>query len=306
MAELNGKKIIFSPRVFTSGGGGGSYEAGTGIDITNDVISLNANTQTEIAKIAGKQDEIPVYVLQYEANETYKTENLAILTAIRSAAVGSYALFVRVGNLYLPAVTINKDTTPYVVAIDVESSSNMVMYMFEGRNSSTYRETVTTIYFGGGTSYSAGTGINISNDTISLDSAAQTSLGKADTALQSISGGTGISVSGNAVSLDSTTQTTLSEVAGKQNAPSQVTTGTNITLADNTEYRLTNVTTLTLTYPSGNFECWLRLTFASSGTINVTLPNTSTYIGSAPTFANGETWEISVKDGIVVAAKVTA
>ena len=35
----------------------------------------------------------------------------------------------------------------------------------------------------------------------------------------------------------------------------QVTTGTNITLADNTEYRLTDVTTLTLTYTTGNFEC---------------------------------------------------
>ena len=84
----------------------------------------------------------------------------------------------------------------------------------------------------------------------------------------------------------------------------QVTTGTNITLADNTEYRLTDVTTLSLSYPTSNFECWMRLTFAADGTITVTLPSTTQYIGTTPTFANGETWEMSIKDGVVVAQKV--
>lgn len=83
----------------------------------------------------------------------------------------------------------------------------------------------------------------------------------------------------------------------------QVATGTNITLTDRTEYRLTAVTTLTISYPTGNFECWLRLTFADSGDITVTLPE-SQYIGSVPTFANGETWELSIKDGVIVSAKV--
>lgn len=86
--------------------------------------------------------------------------------------------------------------------------------------------------------------------------------------------------------------------------PSQVTSGASITLADNTEYRLTDVTELTITYPDGNFDCWMRLTFAAEGTITVTLPVTTEYIGSTPTFANGETWEMSIKDGIVIAGKV--
>lgn len=86
--------------------------------------------------------------------------------------------------------------------------------------------------------------------------------------------------------------------------PSQVTSGTSIILADNTEYRLTEVTELTITYPDGNFECWMRLAFAADGTITVTLPSTTKYIGTTPTFANGETWEISIKDGIVIAGKV--
>ena len=81
-------------------------------------------------------------------------------------------------------------------------------------------------------------------------------------------------------------------------------TGSNIALADNTEYRLTDVTTLTLTYPTGNFECWMRLNFAASGNVTVTLPTGTKYIGTAPDFKNGETWELSFKDKILAARKV--
>lgn len=84
----------------------------------------------------------------------------------------------------------------------------------------------------------------------------------------------------------------------------QVSTGSNITLADNTEYRLADVTTLTLTYPTSDFECWMRLSFAASGDITVTLPTGTKYIGTTPDFKNGETWELSIKDGVVIAQKV--
>lgn len=84
----------------------------------------------------------------------------------------------------------------------------------------------------------------------------------------------------------------------------QVSAGTEITLADNTEYRLADVTTLTLTYPTGKFECWMRLTFAASGDVTVTLPTGTKYIGTTPDFKNGETWEMSIKDGVVIAQKV--
>ena len=84
----------------------------------------------------------------------------------------------------------------------------------------------------------------------------------------------------------------------------QVYSGSNITLADNTEYRLTSVTTLNLTYPTGRFECWMRLTFAASGDATVILPTGTKYIGTTPDFKNGETWEMSIKDGVVIAQKV--
>ena len=78
---------------------------------------------------------------------------------------------------------------------------------------------------------------------------------------------------------------------------------TRIALTDNTEYRLADVQTLTLTFPTGNFACWLRITTAASGTVSVTFPATVKYIGEAPSFGAGETWELSVKDGVVIAAK---
>ena len=84
----------------------------------------------------------------------------------------------------------------------------------------------------------------------------------------------------------------------------KVYTGSNITLEDNTEYRLTAVTTLNLTYPTGRFECWMRLTFAASGEATVILPTGTKYIGTTPDFKNGETWEMSIKDGVVIAQKV--
>lgn len=92
-------------------------------------------------------------------------------------------------------------------------------------------------------------------------------------------------------------------VAVKPATQSITTTGTGI-LLDNTEYRLTDVTTLTLNYPTGDFECWMRLTFAESGNITVTLPADTKYIGTAPDFKNGETWELSFKDKILAAQKV--
>ena len=86
--------------------------------------------------------------------------------------------------------------------------------------------------------------------------------------------------------------------------PQKISEGSNITLADNTEYRLTDVTTLNLSYPEGAFESWMRLTFAASGTIAVTLPADTKYIGTAPDFKNGETWELSFKDKVLAAQKV--
>jgi len=98
------------------------------------------------------------------------------------------------------------------------------------------------------------------------------------------------------------------DVLDGENAPRLVTLDapTAIALADNTEYRLTGVAALTLSYPAADhWSCWLRLTTAPVGAVTVTLP-TSRYIGGAPTLGVGETWELSIRDGVVVAGKAEA
>ena len=94
-------------------------------------------------------------------------------------------------------------------------------------------------------------------------------------------------------------------LAAKKDGPALVdSAGTELTLADNTEYRLQGVATLNLIYPAGGFEAFLRVTFSDQGTITVSFPAGTRYIGALPDFSNGETWEISVKDGVVVCGKV--
>ena len=96
------------------------------------------------------------------------------------------------------------------------------------------------------------------------------------------------------------------EAIGAKAVTTKVDTGTSLSMSDNTEYRLSNVTTLELyaPYKKTQYECWFSLTFANSGTITVTLPTGMKYIGSAPDFNNGESWEMSIKDGVVIAQKI--
>lgn len=69
------------------------------------------------------------------------------------------------------------------------------------------------------------------------------------------------------------------------------------------EYRATQmISALTVTYPaSGYYEAWLKFTVGASP--NITFPDTTEYIGNVPEFAEGETWEVSIKDGVMVAGK---
>ena len=80
--------------------------------------------------------------------------------------------------------------------------------------------------------------------------------------------------------------------------------GETLTLADNTEYvGREEITNLTIIYPDTDFICSFNFTLASEGSITITLPE-SKYIGSIPSFANGETWELNIKNGVVVGGLV--
>ena len=77
-----------------------------------------------------------------------------------------------------------------------------------------------------------------------------------------------------------------------------------IELCDNSEYTIDEVSNLSITYPEGNFLCSLTFTTASSGVVEVKLPVGSKFIGEKLTFDNGETWELSIKNGVVVGGAV--
>jgi len=92
---------------------------------------------------------------------------------------------------------------------------------------------------------------------------------------------------------------------GKQSVPKSITlsSGGSYTLADNTEYRGSGISSLTLLFPSGAFHSWLRFTTGSSAP-TITLPSTAKYVGRVPSFGASQTWELSVKDGVVIAQEV--
>lgn len=68
-------------------------------------------------------------------------------------------------------------------------------------------------------------------------------------------------------------------------------------------YADTEISSLTIIYPNTDFICSFDFTIASEGDITITLPE-SKYIGGTPSFANGETWEVNIKNGVVVGGLV--
>ena len=83
-----------------------------------------------------------------------------------------------------------------------------------------------------------------------------------------------------------------------------ITNNSTINIADNTIYYAeTDISNLTLVYPKGNFICELDFKIADDGDVTITLPQ-SKYIGGTPTFANGETWELNIKNKVVVGGLV--
>ncbi len=80
--------------------------------------------------------------------------------------------------------------------------------------------------------------------------------------------------------------------------------GAIITAKDNTSYYAdTEISALTIIYPETDFICSFDFTIASAGDVTITLPE-SKYIGGTPSFANGETWEVNIKNGVVVGGLV--
>ena len=80
--------------------------------------------------------------------------------------------------------------------------------------------------------------------------------------------------------------------------------GSTITVEDNTSYYAEDeISILTIIYPNTDFICSFDFKIAAEGDVTITLPE-SKYIGGTPSFANGETWEVNIKNGVVVGGLV--
>lgn len=80
------------------------------------------------------------------------------------------------------------------------------------------------------------------------------------------------------------------------------------TVQDNTEYRLGTLSSaaLTIDIPTNSeYECWIRFTMPSSGTPSVSFTGGAhSWLAKTPEWALDKTYEISIKDGVIVAAEV--
>lgn len=106
----------------------------------------------------------------------------------------------------------------------------------------------------------------------------------------------------NGIASSQAVYTALQSKAGKVNTVT-FENGAELTLADNTEYYGTSVLNLTLNYPQENFECYISFDIPTEGTINISLDQ-SKYIGILPNFTNGKSYEISIKNGVVICGEV--
>ena len=82
-----------------------------------------------------------------------------------------------------------------------------------------------------------------------------------------------------------------------------ISSGTTVALADNCDYYGSAISNLTFTYPEGDFDCYITIITDEQTTPVLNFPASTKYIGASPTLGLSERWEISVKNGVVVAAK---
>ena len=74
-----------------------------------------------------------------------------------------------------------------------------------------------------------------------------------------------------------------------------------ITLADGTYYIANaNISSLTINYPTGNFIASVEFTTSTEGSITISLPGETKYIGGVPEFKNNERWELNIRNGVIV------
>lgn len=205
----------------TGGGGGttivrcvdGSINTSTSGNICTISVSSNYLKKTDAdSKYATRTDLTSNYVSKTDAASTYaaKTDltnkqdkltagsNISIVGNVISATGGGSGTSYVAGNgINISGNTISADTSTMATKTDLTGKQDKLT---AGSNITIVGNVISATGGGGGTSYTAGNGINISGTTISADTsvvATKTDLsGKQDT----LTAGTGINISGNVIS----------------------------------------------------------------------------------------------------------
>ena len=83
--------------------------------------------------------------------------------------------------------------------------------------------------------------------------------------------------------------------------------GATLDIAHNKDYHTNdNITNLLIRIPSGNILCSVMFKIIDSGDFNIEIMGVNGYVGKAPDFKNGETWELSIHNGIIASGKVVS
>lgn len=260
------------------------------LDTEAKVVALTENNGDIYAS------EIPSDLQQYVDSSTPIIAHLNSEPYLLTSLSDESATFTRVVGMTIETITVSSDATGVRATTELQSDLLFVC-------------TVT----GSGSSYTC--------DKTSTQILAAANAGKIPIAVYNntayfLSGGSQMFVKFTRISLNTSEVLTVTmqgaasfNTVTLQTVPStsSVDAPSTVKLFDNVEYYLSNVGAVTFQFPTDtHFECWLRIQTAESGTVSVTWPATVKYIGEAPSFGAGETWELSVKDGVVIAMKETA
>ena len=94
------------------------------------------------------------------------------------------------------------------------------------------------------------------------------------------------------------------DVSSKQNTPVRLDIDNNnvfLPLYDNLDVTIIqDLVTLDVRYPDTDFIASLRFTIANQDYFDISFPSTTKYIGGVPDFKPGQTWELNIKNGVVV------
>ena len=189
----------------TGGGGHAEYIAGEGIRISGNTISLTTVVLNQLAQIVNKQNKLTA-----GANITINSSNVISATDTTYTAGTGISISSGVIRNTAPGITYTAGDNISIEGTEISATDTTYT---AGSGIAISAENVISATGGGGGSYVAGTGIDITGDTISLNSATQNTLSAVAGKQDALTAGSNISISGTTISATDTTYTAGTNVS---------------------------------------------------------------------------------------------